>query len=486
MQNSFEKAQKKLQEIFGHQSFRGVQEPVLKSLFSGHNSLALMPTGTGKSLCYQLPAFVEGDLCLVVSPLIALMQDQVDELRAKGLPATFINSSLGREDREKRQVRLKKGEYKIVYCTPERFLKEDFWQSLETRTVSWFAIDEAHCISQWGHDFRPEFSRLGEIKQRLGNPVTLALTATATPTVAKDICEMFHISGEHVFDGGLDRPNLKLNVHSVYGMDEKIRNLVGLSFQVPGAQIVYISLISTLYKVSEHLEKLNVPHLIYHGDLPPQERRRQQERFMEQDQLILATPAFGLGVNKPNVRLLVHFEVPSSIEAYFQEVGRAGRDGQMSQCHLFYDQDDVSIQTEFLKWAHPDAGFIETVYRLIERNPGEAESQGNEYLRRQMNFYNSRDYRVETTINLLERWGCLEKTQAGRFGRKPVQPPSKEWLAPYEKDERLRRSTNKLLQMVQYAEAESGCRVQMIREYFGKPAGDPCGQCDLEVRRTST
>lgn len=473
-----QKLLQKLQENFGHSEFRGDQEKALNSVMNGVSALVLMPTGMGKSICYQLPALILDGLTVVISPLIALMQDQVDKALSHGLQATYLSSTLTREEREERYRRIGQGDYQIVYVTPERFRKSEFLDVIGKRKISLLAVDEAHCISQWGHDFRPDYSRLGEFREILGNPVTLALTATATQTVQKDILNELRIPEAPVYSSGIERPNLSLRIHEVYGLDEKVRNLVGLRHLVPGNGIVYFSLIQTLYKVSSEIARLGIPHLIYHGQLQANDRKRNQRLFLEgENQLILATPAFGLGVDKKNVRLLVHAETPNSIEAYYQEVGRAGRDGQPSECHLLYDQEDVSIQMEFIKWANPEPDFILKVYRLIEAGgPGLAD-EGIEYLRSQMNFYNKRDFRVETSVNILERWGCL-KPDGSRLGFMALQEPTSEQLDPEAVQSRLKVQNQKLLEMVRLAQMETGCRMQEIYQYFGH-ASPPCGHCDL-------
>jgi ATP-dependent DNA helicase RecQ len=473
----------KLKSVFGFEQFRGEQETIILHAIAGHSSLVLMPTGQGKSLCYLLPALYfsgEGRLVLVISPLVALMQDQVQKAREFGIAATFINSSLSKQEREERQERIKKGEYQILFVTPERFRKPEFIETLSQRKITLMAIDEAHCISQWGHDFRPDYSRLGDIRQSLNNPPVMALTATATPEVQKDILKQMNLTEEtDVFQGGIERPNLHLNVHSVYGLDEKIRALVGLTHNVDGAQIIYSSLISTLQKVSGELRRMGISHLIYHGDLPSDVKQKSQKQFIVQEKpLILATPAFGLGIDKPNVRTVIHVETPLTLEAYFQEIGRAGRDGKPAQAHLLYDRDDISIQMDFLKWSNPDPGFIHSVFNLIKSNRLKLEQDGIEFLKRQMNFYNSRDFRVETTLNQLERWGCLEKSES-KFGFEVVREPSREELDKDLFKLRMDNSNKKLLAMVRWAERENeGCRLQEIYEYFGHKA-ESCGQCDL-------
>ncbi len=478
-----------LRDVFGFSGFRGAQEKVVRGVLEGRSQLLVMPTGMGKSLCYQLPARVMGGLTVVVSPLIALMKDQVDAAVGRGLRAAFVNSTLGREEREARYRSLALGRFELLYVTPERFRKPDFMAALQAaigvQGLSLFAVDEAHCISSWGHDFRPDFTRLGDVRRELGSPVTLALTATATPEVRADILKQLGLDGEaaaDVINEGLSRPNLAIEVHSVHGLDEKIRAAVGLRFAVGGPAIIYFSLVQSLRAFSTELFRLNIPHVTYHGQLQDRERRVNQERFLaarpgDADSLILATPAFGLGVDKPDVRMVLHAELPGSIEAYYQEIGRAGRDGLPSRCALLFDPDDISIQSDFLKWANPDPGFISSVYNLISRNGDRIRAEGFDYLRSQMNFYNRRDFRVETAVNLLERWDSVKVVSPREIVA--LEDPPAEFLDSAKYDLRFRAQAKKLADLAGFAQNESHCRMVMIHTYFGDKVSAPCGICDF-------
>lgn len=479
-----------LKSVFGFDAFRGDQEVVVEAVLNGESALLLMPTGMGKSLCYQLPARVlclrGAGLTLVISPLIALMKDQVDAARKKGLRATFINSSLSSEERAARYRQLAGGAFEILYVTPERFRIPEFREALAKNQVALLAVDEAHCISAWGHDFRPDYSRLGEIRQALGNPVTLALTATATPEVQEDILRQLALTCEtaKVFNHGLRRPNLALEVLDLHRIDQKIQAFVAFRHRVPGTTIIYFSLVQTLSAFASEIHRLGFKFLTYHGQMNDRDRKRSQEAFLAgQSDLMLATPAFGLGIDKDNVRMVMHAEVPGSIEAYYQEIGRAGRDGLEASCVLLYDDDDIAIQSDFLQWANPDPGFIRSVYHLIERNLTRARQEGFDYLRTQMNFYNRRDFRVETAVNLLERWGALE----GRDPRewKPIAEPPEDYLDIKLFDERIKAQKRKLLEMVTFAKLEPGegrCRMRTVHAYFGFHEEPPCGKCDLCLR----
>ncbi len=455
-----------LQKHWGYESFRPMQEEVILSCLKGHNSLVLMPTGSGKSLCYQIPSLLGGGVVVVISPLIALMKDQVDDARKHGLNATFINSSLTREQREKAYRDLAAGKLKLVYVTPERFRKQEFLDLLKEVKVDLMAVDEAHCISEWGHDFRPDYTRMVEIRKALGNPPVMALTATATRKVQIDILDKLGLSvGTPVFNTGFDRPNLEMEVKEMVGLEDKVRAFVFYHHQNPGAKIVYFALVDTLKKFSHELEKINIEHLIYHGQLKNDSRKRNQKHFQnEENPLILATPAFGLGVNKSNVRMVVHAEVPGSIEAYYQEVGRAGRDGLPAKGVLLYDPDDISIQMDFIKWANPDPSFIRQVYRLLEDSTDRVHAGGYDFLREQMHFYHKRDFRVETVIKLFDRWGVLENFHNYREWKLIDRIPD-HLLSQDSYEKFLKSSQQKLFEMIELTRDDVDVKKRVL-EYF--------------------
>jgi len=472
-------AREVLEKTFGYQSFRGQQEEIINQVVSGHHAMALMPTGAGKSICFQIPAKILGGTTIVLSPLIALMKDQVDQAKKLGFKTDYINSSLTREEREKRYQRLVRGEYELLYVTPERFLKFEFRQSVSKVHVPLLAVDEAHCVSEWGHDFRPDFTRISEFREFLKNPTMLFLTATATPQVQKDIVKQagFNDTDVKIFAGGLSRPNLAFSVESVYGLDAKIQHFVSLRHRITGPCIVYFSLIGTLEKFASAIHRLGFHASVYHGSMSAASRRSNQQKFLSgESDLMLATPAFGLGINKPDVRLIIHGEVPGSIEAYFQEAGRAGRDNRPSQCVLLYDEEDLTIQEDFIKWAHPEGEFIRNVYQLIADNRLRVRQEGLDFIRERMNFYNRRDFRVETSVNLLKRWGFISEVSENDF--EILTELQGDLLDSSKNELRIRQDRNRLLEMVRYA-IRGLCRVQLIHQYFGDSEHPPCGICDI-------
>jgi ATP-dependent DNA helicase RecQ len=368
-----EKARAKLREAFSYPAFRPGQERAIVSVLSGRDTLVVLPTGGGKSLCYQVPALVLPKLTVVVSPLISLMKDQVDALTARGLPAAFINSTLTSGQVNDRLVRAQRGEIKLLYVAPERFDAGHTAERLKAMGVSLLAVDEAHCISEWGHDFRPSYLRMRLVRDRLGAPPTIALTATATPEVRRDIAAQLALRSPTIIVTGFDRTNLHYHVLPTRTDQEKDDMLVQTLREHEGLAVVYASTRRNVERITGVLERARVPAAAYHAGLDDAHRHEVQDSFMnEHVRAIVATNAFGMGIDKPNVRLVVHHAMPGTLEAYYQEAGRAGRDGLQSECVLLHSFPDRFTHEFFIKGSYPERSLVEQVYEAIRRVVGAA------------------------------------------------------------------------------------------------------------------
>ena len=355
-----------LREHFGFPDFRPPQIRAIQAVLSGNDALIVLPTGGGKSLCYQVPALMRGGLTIVISPLISLMKDQVEALERRGIAAAFINSTLSTSEVSNRMAQAHDGSLRLLYLAPERMDAGRTLQKIADIGVSLLAVDEAHCISEWGHDFRPSYRRIGAIRERLGHPQTVALTATATPDVRDDIVRQLALSEANVVVGGFDRINLTYHVAPTRTQNDKDKAAVQWLRDVEGPSIVYAPTRKAVERVTSVLVRARIKAVAYHAGLDDTLRQHAQNAFMEERvRVIVATSAFGMGIDKADVRLVVHHAMPGSLEAYYQEAGRAGRDGLNSTCVLLHSYPDRFTHEFFIAGAHPDRPLIEQTWRVL-------------------------------------------------------------------------------------------------------------------------
>ena len=475
-----ERAREVLREVFGFEEFLSGQSEIVSQILEGKDGLAVMPTGGGKSLCYQLPGLVKEGVTLVVSPLIALMKDQVDALVARGVKAAVINSTQTWEEQKEILDEVRAGEIKLLYVAPERFRAGSFTSAMSRVEIAMLAIDEAHCLSQWGHDFRPDYLRLGKARRELGNPQCVAFTATATPVVRLDILKVLGLDEPFETVTGFARPNLSFNITPVAKKADKYKRLREIIVEYKTG-IIYCATRKKVDEVSETLASWGMKVAAYHGGMTLQERDRVQESFINRTKdIAVATNAFGMGIDRSDVRFVAHFEVPGSVEAYYQEAGRAGRDGESAWCELLWNFADTRTQEFFLEGVNPGPGVVRDLYQWLRSS---ADSKDEVYrsldeMRDELGVSNG--MAVGSALSLLGRAGYVERfdVPGQRLrGTRLLKPDERLEIDEAAMDEKARRDREKLDSMIALCES-GGCRQEWILDYFGEE-GVECGTCDV-------
>lgn len=491
-----------LRRVFGFPNLRAGQEDVIRSVMDGHDTLAVMPTGAGKSLCYQLPALQFEGMTLIVSPLISLMRDQATKLTEAGIANAVLNSALSASELHDAMDALARHALRMLFVTPERLVDPEFLaqlQALDVPELALVVVDEAHCISQWGHDFRPAYVELIQAIKLLGRPPILALTATATPAVMTDIMRELQMRAANVIHTGVYRENLRFGVEQMTNPEEKRKRVVELTCSEKGSGIVYCATVGECEALHEALIEAGVAAERYHGKLAAGARSASQDAFMEdRARVMVATNAFGMGIDKPDIRFVIHAQMPGSLDAYYQEAGRGGRDGEPARCTLLFELKDKQVQQFFLSGRYPSAQTIERVARTVRELANETSSKTLEKplerLRDALPDVGANKLRVAAT--LLHDIGMTRRTRHGgmklidEHGRKAdakLGDASHAYVARAEQDRAV------LERMISYAQSAQ-CRWRILLDYFAHNAdsssdvhyappddelgGKTCGVCD--------
>jgi len=484
------------QRRFGISTFRPGQALAIRNVLAGIDTLAIMPTGAGKSLCYQLPALELSGVTLVVSPLIALMKDQYDKLHELGMDVLRLDSTLSPRDEQAALARLSSNRPCIAYVTPERLGEPRFRERLAAVNVSLFVVDEAHCISQWGHDFRPAYLGLGEAVRALGKPPVLALTATAPPKVKDDILAQLQMPEASVIDIGLDRPNLRYHVVKASSERKKQALLLRLIEKQEGCGIIYAATVKTVDALADFLWSQGVECGRYHGRMRAKDRERVQSAFMERSdpRLMVATNAFGLGVDKQDLRFVIHYNFPGSLESYYQEAGRAGRDGLPADCVLLYQPEDKRIQSFFLGGRYPTPEQTRAVAEALVQVTGgkiatssiDIGDEQDDVFRTVKEIAERADApakKARVVLSFLKEVGFAAEAPGALFAPLAKEPPSIENLARAANRYEQKRAQDRarLASMLRYAQSHL-CRTRLLVTYFGYLDAPPCGTCDNCVR----
>jgi ATP-dependent DNA helicase RecQ len=466
-----------LRDTFGLARLRPGQQSVIDRVLAGAPTLAIMPTGAGKSLCYQLPALLLPGRTVVVSPLIALMKDQCEALRELGIAAVQVNSATSPEEARAAEAAVADGSARIVMTTPERLAEPDFLDLLRAHPVSLVAVDEAHCISQWGHDFRPAFLEIGPSIARLGKPCVLALTATATAEVADDIRAQLGIAADGVLNTGAWRPNLEFRVVPLANDADKLAQVLRTVRGSEGTGIVYTATVKAAQAVHDALAAAGESVGLYHGKLPAAERHAAQEAFMASERRVMvATNAFGLGIDKPDIRFVLHYQLPATLEAYYQEAGRAGRDGEPARCTLLFLRGDKAIQQFFLAGRYPTEDDAAAVLDALAQPAPDGGAWTLALLQGRLARARAR---LQTALALLRKSKVVAMARDGTLrllGKAPVGARLRELTAAYERKRELDREG--LERMVFYAQTGQ-CRWRVLLDHLeGGAPFERCSHCD--------
>ncbi len=476
-------ADRVLREVFGHERLRPGQRSVIDRVVAGKSTLAVMPTGAGKSLCYQVPAVLASGQTVVISPLIALMKDQCEKLDANGVRAVQLNSLCSADEIDAAEAAIADGTARVIFSTPERLADAAFLKLLQHRPTSLLVVDEAHCISQWGHDFRPAFLEIGAAVRALRKPVVLALTATANDEVAEEIMEKLGIPRAGLINTGAYRPNLHYAVEPMMREEDKLQRALALVAGLEGSGIVYTATVKAAESLAAQLAEAGESVGLYHGKQRSGERHAAQDAFMAGKlRVMVATNAFGMGIDKPDIRFVLHYQVPSSLDAYYQESGRAGRDGERADCVLLYLRRDKAVQQFFLAGWLPEAAELRALQQVLSSAPPE-QAKGWTAAELQQHARLPRG-KLRVLLSLLRQEGLLERNSEGllRWGKKPLLDDA-QLEAMLGGHRQKREQDREALERMTFYATTGMCRWQVLLSGLGSDElAQRCGACDNCVR----